>query len=252
MIKTTYAAPALEKGLDILEALSQQQQPLSLTRLAQELGRSKSEIFRMVMVLLERGYVARDADSDTLTLTNRLFTLGLRTPKARDLVAATMPLMTAFAEATDHSLHLVVVYEGKTVVIGAASGGSEISFRLRLGFHRPALDATSGKVIIAFQSQAVQEAMIRESLPLLTRGVDKAALRADLAGIREAGFLHHESRHFVGLVDLCCPILTGDGHAAASIIMACLRRQGEEDELMSRLPALKAVCNKAARHAGLA
>jgi DNA-binding IclR family transcriptional regulator len=251
MTKTTYSAPALEKGLDILEMLSRQQQPLSLTRLAAELGRSKSEIFRMIMVLLERGYLARDPDSDTLTLTDRLFTLGLRTPRARDLVSATMPVINALAEATEHSLHLMVLYQGQTVVIGAASGGSEISFRLKLGFHRPALDATSGKVILAFQSEDVQEAMIRDAIPLMAPGADVAVLRADLARIRRAGFDHQKSRHFVGLVDLCCPVLDGDGHAAASIIMACLRRQGEEDTLMSHLPALKSACREVARRAGL-
>ena len=251
MTKTTYSAPALEKGLDILEMLSRQQQPLSLTRLAAELGRSKSEIFRMIMVLLERGYLARDPDSDTLTLTDRLFTLGLRTPRARDLVSATMPVMNALAEATEHSLHLVVVYQGRTVVIGAASGGSEISFRLKLGFHRPALDATSGKVILAFQSDPVQEAMIRDASPLMPPGADMAVLRADLARIRHAGFDYQKSRHFVGLVDLCCPVLDGDGYAVASIIMACLRRKGEEDRLMSHLPGLKAACREAARQAGL-
>jgi DNA-binding IclR family transcriptional regulator len=251
MTKTTYSAPALEKGLDILEMLSRQQQPLSLTRLAAELGRSKSEIFRMMMVLLERGYVARDPDRDTLMLTDRLFTLGLRTPRARDLVSATMPVMNALAEVTEHSLHLVVVYQGQTVVIGGASGGSEITFRLKLGFHRPALDATSGKVIIAFQNAAVQDAMIRESLALLPPGADETVLRADLARIRHAGFDHHESRHFVGLVDLCCPVLDSDGVAVASLIMACLRRQGEEDALMSHLPALRAACQEAARQAGL-
>jgi DNA-binding IclR family transcriptional regulator len=252
MTKAIYSAPALEKGLDILEMLSRQQEPLSLTRLAAELGRSKSEIFRMMMVLLERGYVARDPDSDTLTLTDRLFTLGLRTPRARDLVSATMPVMNALAEATNHSLHLVVVYQGQTVVLGAASGGSEISFRLKLGFHRPSLDATSGKVILAFQSDTMQDVMIREGLPHLAPGADSAALRADLARIRHAGFDHQESRHFVGLVDLCCPVLNGEGFAAASIIMACLRRKGEEDALMAHLPALQTACREAAQQAGIA
>jgi len=174
-VKTSYSAPALEKGLDILEALSRQQEPLSLTRLASELGRSKSEIFRMVMVLLERGYVARNAEGDTLTLTDRLFTLGLRTPRARDIVSSAMPLMTALADNTEYSLHLVVVHRGQTVVIGAAPGGRDVVFSLKLGFHRPAWDATSGKVIIAFQNSVFQEAMIREALPLSSM-VDDAPL----------------------------------------------------------------------------
>jgi len=250
-MKASYSAPALEKGLDILEALSVQAEPLSLTRLAAQLGRSKSEIFRMVMVLLERGYVARDADSDTLQLTDRLFTLGLRTPRARDLVSAAMPLMTDLADRTEFSLHLVVVHQGKTVVLGAAPGGRDLVFSLRLGFHRPALDATSGKVVIAFQRPVMQAAMIKEARPLLPAGFDEAAVTADLARIREDGFDYHESRHFVGLVDLCCPVLDRNREAVASILMTCLRRPGEAVALKDHLPALAEVCAGAARAAGL-
>jgi DNA-binding IclR family transcriptional regulator len=251
-MKPSYSAPALEKGLDILEALASQPEPLSLTRLAGELGRSKSEIFRMVMVLLERGYVARDQERDTLQLTDRLFTLGLRTPRARDLVSAAMPLMTGLAERTEFSLHLVVLHQGKTAVIGAAPGGRDLVFSLRLGFQRPALDATSGKVIIAFQNAVMQDRLMREGLPLMPKGFDTLALAEELSRTREAGFAYHESRHFVGLVDLCCPVLDGEGHAVASILMTCLRRPGEEVSLKDHLAQLQEVCAAAARAAGLA
>jgi len=59
--KGSYAAPALEKGLDILELLAEVGEPLSTREIAERLARSKSEIFRMVFVLQQRGYLAREA-----------------------------------------------------------------------------------------------------------------------------------------------------------------------------------------------
>jgi uncharacterized membrane protein len=53
-----YTAPALEKGLDILELLSRAETGLSQSEIARDLGRSVSEIFRMLVVLEERGYIA--------------------------------------------------------------------------------------------------------------------------------------------------------------------------------------------------
>lgn len=50
-----YTAPALEKGLDILERLSLSEAGLSLSEIARDLGRSVSEIFRMLVVLQQRG-----------------------------------------------------------------------------------------------------------------------------------------------------------------------------------------------------
>ena len=43
----SYAAPALEKGLDILELLASSGRPMGTRQLAEELGRSKNEIFRI-------------------------------------------------------------------------------------------------------------------------------------------------------------------------------------------------------------
>ena len=45
-----YSAPALEKGLDILELLSKQEAGLTQSEISRALGRSVSEIFRMLVV----------------------------------------------------------------------------------------------------------------------------------------------------------------------------------------------------------
>src|ERR1700730_15988185 len=89
----SYSAPALEKGLDILEAMAEKAAPLSVRDLADSLGRSKNEIFRMIHVLITRGYVERDGETDEITLTNKLFALGLRTPQSKVLMAVALPEM---------------------------------------------------------------------------------------------------------------------------------------------------------------
>src|SRR5579885_2264238 len=94
----SYAAPALGKGLDILELLAERDQPTSMKTIAEELKRSKSEIFRMVLVLTERGYIARDRQTDRFVLTNKLFDLGLKTPRAKDLLSVAVPVMRRLAD----------------------------------------------------------------------------------------------------------------------------------------------------------
>ncbi|NEM46654.1 MAG: helix-turn-helix domain-containing protein, partial [Xanthomonas perforans] len=59
-----YRAPALDKGLDILELLARQAQPMSMGAISQGIGRSRGEIFRMLQVLEERGYLTRDGEGD--------------------------------------------------------------------------------------------------------------------------------------------------------------------------------------------
>jgi DNA-binding IclR family transcriptional regulator len=57
-----YRAPALEKGLDILELLARNGAPMTTSQMAVTLGRSVSELFRMVLALEFRGYIESSPD----------------------------------------------------------------------------------------------------------------------------------------------------------------------------------------------
>src|SRR5579875_1549790 len=70
--QSNYAVPALEKGLDVLELLARQSQGLTKSQLARELNRTVSEIFRMLVCLERRGYIA-PVEEDRYSLTLRLF-----------------------------------------------------------------------------------------------------------------------------------------------------------------------------------
>lgn len=233
-----YAAPALEKGLDILELLADAALPLSTRAVAERLGRSKAEIFRMVVVLVERGYLARDAQ-DRLRLTNRLFELGMRTPRPRQLAEIAVPVMERLSEETAQSAHLVVVNQGETVVIATTTGSADISFALRLGYRRPLLEATSGLLILAFQPTAVQRRMIAEAMVHGPAAIDEAALLATLGAIRDAGSRVSESRDVVGVTDIGVPLLGADGRAIASIVVPHLRRHGTTAPVEAILAALE-------------
>ncbi|WP_366658274.1 IclR family transcriptional regulator [Fodinicurvata sp. EGI_FJ10296] len=223
--QATYAAPALEKGLDILELLAAEGRALTTRDIAERLGRSKNEIFRMVRVLINRGYIARDRDGEGLTLTNKLFALGMQTAKTRDLVAVAGPVVENLAEETRQSVHLVVANRGETVVIAAASGGSDMMFTLRLGYRRPLIDAHSGLLLIAFQPAETRRRMIQESIILMRSDVDMAALEADLDAVRQEGSLVRDSRDIVGITDIASPVVLNDGRAVASLIVAYLNRR---------------------------
>ena len=60
---TKYRAPALDKGLDIIELLAAAPAALSIAEISEGVGRSRGEIFRMLQVLEERDYIARNEAS---------------------------------------------------------------------------------------------------------------------------------------------------------------------------------------------
>lgn len=236
-----YPAPALEKGLEIIELLAAAQKPLSTRAIAESLGRSKGEIFRMLFVLVERGYLNRDPATEELTLSNRLFELGMRTPRARQLVEVAAPAMERLSAKTAQSAHLVVLNEGETVVIANAAGTGDISFTLRLGYRRPAVEATSGRVILAFQDDDMRQRSLNAG-PSHGREEDAGLLRAMLDEIASRGFLLAESHDMPGVTDISAPILDRQGRAVASIVIPYLNRRGARTRHEEVLAELLATC----------
>ncbi|MCX5512818.1 IclR family transcriptional regulator [Kaistia algarum] len=242
--RPAYSAPALTKGLDVLELLAANNEPMTLKAIAEGLSRSKNEIFRMVMALQERDYIERDPVTDGYQLTDRLFKLGLHTPRVRDLVAVALPEMADLAEQIGQSPHLVVVHNGFTVVTAVVPGGADMSFTLKLGYQRLAVDATSGNVIIAHQSRPVRDRMVAESLAHAKVPIDPAELDARLDAIAARGYDMHDSRDFVGITDICCPVVGIDNQAAASIIISYVNRHNRENRQDAALRTLKAACRR--------
>ena len=70
--ESRYRAPALEKGLDVLELLAAQTEPMTLTAIVNQLGRSHGELFRMVQVLEHRGYIEQEPGGEGYRLTDRV------------------------------------------------------------------------------------------------------------------------------------------------------------------------------------
>ena len=107
---------ALETGLDILEALAASPAGYTLAELAQKIGRSVSEIFRMAVTLQRRGFVQVD-DNDRYTLTLKMFELAHRQQPLKSLVSVALPLLRELANRARQSCHLAVYQAGRVVVI---------------------------------------------------------------------------------------------------------------------------------------
>ena len=129
-----YRAPALEKGLDILELLSSIDTPIAMPQIAAELNRSKSEIFRMATVLENRGYIERVKGTENFVVTNRLFAIGMQNPAKRNLIEVASAPMREPAESINQSCHLAVASGNQIVVIYGTEAIGYISFS-SLGMH---------------------------------------------------------------------------------------------------------------------
>ena len=126
--EAAYQAPALAKGLEVLEFLSGQTEPYAVSELARALGRSRNEIYRMVVVLERSGYLWR-TDADRFSLTRKLFDLGMRAPPQQNLLIKALPTMQRLSQETFQSCHLTVASGSAIVVVARIESPDTLGFR---------------------------------------------------------------------------------------------------------------------------
>lgn len=209
-----YRAPALEKGLDVLELLSSDGEPMTPSQMSGVLGRSVSELFRMIQVLEFRGYIEQSPEG--YRLTNRLFTLGMAQAPVKSLVEVALPVMRELAIAAGQSCHLVVLSGEQIVVIARIEGPGDLGFSVRVGYRRNVIDATSGLMFYGC-APAAAKADLRDRL-VARFGVartNRFIKAAEEAGTK--GYVERPSDFVKGVTDLVAPIMGADGVIATLI-----------------------------------
>ena len=208
-----YRAPALEKGLDVLELLASHGGPLTTSQMATLLGRSVSELFRMVLALEYRGYIALAEGREGYELTNKLFALGMAQTANRTLLDAALPIMNDLSRAIGQSCHLAVLSGDQVVVVARIESPRDLGFSVRVGYRRPMMEVASGAVLFGHQSGAEQE-LWRERLSADQDPERLASLVAKAQAAARDGLLRSPSNFVDGVTDLCVPVLGAQGAVA--------------------------------------
>lgn len=216
-----YRAPALEKGLDIIELLADQPDGLTQGEIAAALKRSVSEIFRMLTCLQERGYVTLHKPADVYTLTLKLFELSHRYPPMRRLINEALPLMTNIVRKIDQSCHLSVCHEDRMLVVAQVDNPGSIGFSVRMGAQLDLLRTASGLVIMAFQADDERKRILSEQSAY---GLELGELESRFKQIRKRGYEESDSQQVQGVRNLSFPVLDFTGKAVAALAVPYLRR----------------------------
>jgi len=117
----------LRRDIELLEALgsaeAQRAGGLGVVRLAQLVGREKSQVSRALRALAEEGIVERDPDTLEYRLGWRLFSLVARSVENR-LVRVAEPIMRGLSTDLEETVHLCVLRDRLVLTLLSISGHS--------------------------------------------------------------------------------------------------------------------------------
>lgn len=219
--KDRYSAPALEKGIDIIELLADAELGLTVSEISQQLKRRMSELFRIIVVMERRGWLQKDPDSSRYSVTYYLLRLAHGGTPAKSLSIAAAPVMDALSTQVNQSCHLVVRSgTDGLVILRQENQRRHANLSVRLGATIELASSCSGNVLLAHLEPAEREALIR-SLPRGS-GPSRARLETLLAKIRNRGYELRRSPMTAGVTDISYPIRGFDGKVVAALTVPYL------------------------------
>lgn len=221
--KRYYPTPALEKGLDILELFAATPEGMTVSEVARRLNRTMSEIFRMLLCLEHRGYLAQSASKDRYHLTLRLFRLGQEHPPTKRMVMEATPVMHWVAHQLRQSCHLGVLDGGHVVILAQVDSPEPTGFYVKVGSKVDLMHAATGHVILAHQTKDTSERAIQE-WARETGKKKPADLDEHLEKIRARGYERRASYEVTGVMNISFPVMNSQGNAIAGLTVPYVKR----------------------------
>lgn len=224
-----YATPALEKGLDVIELLAHQSEGLTKSELARMLNRTVSEIFRMLLCLERRGYIAQVTE-ERYSLTLKMFKLMQEHPPTERLIADALPVMKRLAHETEQSCHMGVLEAGQVVIVAQVNSPLNLGFYVKLGSTVDLMDSASGYVVLAHQDDALQDRTLAAWMESTGREPPQD-LKLHLARIRKAGYEKRASYVVKGVVNISFPIFDDRGSPLGALTLPYIEYNQTQQDL---------------------
>lgn len=239
MARSRFGAPALERGIAIVERLAETPGGLRTEEIADALAIPRSSAFGLVRALHGLGWLEHDGDGRH-RLGLRPFTLTAGAARERDVQRVAAPHLRELRDQLALTVHLAVLGdEGVVVYVDKIDGPGFVRFDTYVGKRSDAHLTAVGKALLAtLPESAIAAGVAHRGFRRGTgRGAQTAQqLRDELAATRARGYALEDQEEVDGVRCVAAPVGGGDAPAPASI--GCIGLVTEiGDEAIERVAA---------------
>lgn len=212
---------ALSRGLDVILAFSRHRPQMTLTEVADATGLSKPTARRILLTLLDGGYVRSEGRS--FALTPRVLALGYAYLSSLNLTEIAQPFMEDAVARTREGCSLATLDGSDVVYVTRVPTHRITSITLATGTRLPAHATSLGHVLLAgLTGHELDRYLAGTDLrPLTARTIrDAADLRARLGEVRDQGWAMVDQELEEGLRSVAAPVRDANGRVIAALGMS--------------------------------
>lgn len=213
---------SVKNALRILNSFTMDEPEKKVSDISSSLGLNKSTVSRTMATLASEGFVFKDPETKKYRLGFSILTLSGIINSNMDIVRESQPILNKLVETLGETAHISIFDHLEVVYLQKVECNHPVRFLTHVGKRNPPYATSSGKVLLAYSSPDIIEAIIDQGLKQYTKNTitDPDKLRSHLNEIREHGYAYSVEEFSEGVITIAAPIYdyTGKVIAALSVV----------------------------------
>jgi IclR family acetate operon transcriptional repressor len=236
---------SVDRALQIIETLAEDDEGYRLSDLAVRTGLSTSTAHRLLTTLEKRRFVQFDRTESKWHVGAKSFAVGATFTRRRNFVAQAIPYLRKLRDLTRETANLAVVDDESIIVLTRVESREIMRSLTKVGGRVAMVASGVGKAVLATYADEDVSAIIRHhGTPRLT---EKSIVRAgdlfrELEVIRRQGFAVDDEEACMGLRCVAAVVFNDCGEAQAAISVSGMTSRMTPE----RLPAIGAMVREVA------
>jgi len=193
---------------------------MGLPELANILNVDRSTIHRLLGTLLQRNYVAQDAENKRYSVGFKVIELSRSALDGYSIRAKAKPFLRKLTQETGESTNLCVPASNHAVCIDFEASPSPLAVSNDIGIEFLYHATSAGKVLLAYMAEDKLEAILKNYIftGFTPRTITtRERMQNEIEMIREKGYAVDDEEHYIGVRCIAAPIRNYSNKVKAAI-----------------------------------
>ncbi|MEX6632284.1 IclR family transcriptional regulator domain-containing protein [Hyphococcus lacteus] len=213
---------SLARGLEVIRAFKRDRPQMTLTNIAEATGMTRASARRFLLTLVHEGYAEKEGNF--FNLKPKILELGYSALSSMNMLEVIQPIINDMSKELNESVFVAVLTGHDVIYIARATVDRRISVGITVGNRGPAYGTSTGRVLLAGESDKAFEQYLNEvqmELHTPTTITSKEKLRDAVKKVRSDGYSMVDQEMEPGLRSISVPICRGGSKVIAALNVCC-------------------------------
>ena len=230
------------KGMSVLKAFDTSSTHMTLAQIARATGLDQAATRRLILTLVQLGYVKQE--DRVFSLTPRILVLAGGFLQGRRFGKTIEPVMRSFSGQISRAISMAMIDGYQAVYVAHAGARADaVSLGFTVGSRLPLLSSAIGRALVAAcPDEQTQDLIANAPLERHTKttDMDRESIATDIAETAKRGYAFVDGEFEAGVAAIAIPIKPNQGDPAAIGVSGDAARLGDPRVQQSMIDTLRA------------